>query len=353
MFRFENPHALIWLWLIPFFVLISLAFARYAQRKIGGQLGDRLVPFLTRSVSLRKRRMKLALQSLTLALIVIAMARPQLGQSKQEVRSEGFEIMLMVDVSESMMTEDVKPNRLEQAKVDLARLIDMMPGNKTGVIAFAGSAAVLSPLTVDPAAVKMYLDSLSTNSVSSQGTCFECALTTAEDAFEWGGASADEAAKVSRVILVASDGEDHEPGALEKAKQLAAKGVRIYTMAYGTEKGGSIPVRDNMGYLRGYKKDHTGQTILSQVKGDVLKELAEAGQGTMTFATGGDQIKDLVARLEKLEKAQFETQVATQYDERFQWVLLPAIVLALIELLLGERRGTFRIWKGRFEVPPA
>lgn len=353
MFRFENPQAFLWLWALPVLWALSWFAARWAARTLAGALGKRLAPFLSRSVSTKKRFWKGVLQSLALFCFVVALARPQVGESKQEIRSEGLEIILAVDVSDSMMAEDVKPNRLEQVKVELSRLIDLMPGNKTGVLAFAGSAALLSPLTNDPAAVKMYLDSLSPDSVSAQGTCFECALSAAADAFERGGISADDTVRVTRVVLIASDGEDQEPGALDAAKKLTDKGIRIFTMAYGTEKGGTIPVRDGMGYLRGYKKDRSGQTVLSQVRGDFLRELAGAGQGTFTYASfGSDHIKGIVDDLNKLEKTQFETQIATQYDERFQWVLFFGLVFALAEMILGERRLGFRLWKGRFEVPP-
>jgi Ca-activated chloride channel family protein len=354
MFRFENIAALNYLWLIPIIIVLGFIFDRINKKKMSKAIGLRLYPFLSSSVSPRKRRLKTILQVVTVFLMVLALARPQMGQSKQEVKSEGVEIMLAVDVSDSMMAEDVKPSRLAQAKSELSRLVDLMPGNKIGVIAFAGSAALFSPLTNDPAAVKMYIESLDTTSVSSQGTNFGAALTTAEEAFNRGGVTTDEVVRVTRVILIASDGEDHEPGALEQAQKLAKDGTRIFTLAYGTEKGGAIPVRDGMGFLKGYKKDRTGQTILTTVKGDALRALAESGQGSFYFATfGGTQTKLLVEDINKLEKTQFDTTMATQYDERFQYLLFFAILVGLYELFLGERRHSFRFWKGRFEVPPS
>jgi Ca-activated chloride channel family protein len=354
MFRFENTSAFLWLWCIPLLWAVAIFTARRQAAKMKKNVGSRLAPFLMRSASPVKRRWKLILQSLAIFFFVLSYARPQMGESKQEIRTEGVEIIFAIDVSDSMMAEDVKPNRLEQAKVELSRVVDRMPGNKTGVMAFAGSAALLSPLTNDPAAVKMYLESLSPDSVSAQGTCFECALQSAEQAFERGGVATDDTVKVTRVLLIASDGEDHEPGALEAAKKLQAKGIKIFTMAYGTEKGGAIPARDGMGYLRGYKKDRSGQTILTQVKGEALSALAQAGGGTFTFARfGGNHLDALVKSLDQLEKTQFDSKVATQYDERFQVFLLIGLCFALADLLLGERRGRFRLWKGRFEVPPA
>ncbi len=353
MFRFENTAVFIWLWLIPILWFVGWITARRRAKKLAKGLGTRLVPFLTRSVSPKKRAWRSALQLVALFFFILALARPQLGESKQEVKSEGIELIFAVDVSESMMAEDVKPSRLEQAKVELARLVDLMPGHKIGILAFAGSAALLSTLTTDPAAIKMYIESLSPNSVSAQGTCFECALQTGADAFKRGGAEANETTRVTRAILIASDGEDHEPGAVEAAQVLKKEGIRIETLAYGTEKGGAIPVRDGMGYLRGYKKDRSGQVILSRVKGEALRQLAQAGGGSFTFASfGGEHLRKLATELNRLEKAQFETTMATQYDERFQVFLLVGLLIAFLELLMGERRLGFRIWKGRFEVPP-
>ncbi|MBX2987137.1 MAG: VWA domain-containing protein [Bdellovibrionaceae bacterium] len=353
MFRFENPAAFMWLWLIPLYGAMVLIALRWERKRLAKGLGPRLAPFLTRSISTSKRRWKIFFQMTAVFFAVLAMARPQMGESKQEIRSEGIEIILAVDVSESMMAEDVKPSRLEQAKIELGRLVDLMPGNKIGVMAFAGSAALLSPLTNDPAAIKMYLESLSTDSVSSQGTCFECVLSAAADAFERGGVSADDTVKVTRAVVIASDGEDHEQGALDTARTLKDKGIRVFTVAYGTEKGGTIPVRDGMGYMRGYKKDNAGQVVISQVRGDFLRQLAAAGGGSFSFSSfGGQHVRRLADELGALEKSQFETTVATQYDERFQWFLLVALLFASADLALGERRAGFRLWKGRFEVPP-
>lgn len=354
MFRFENMTAFQYLWLLPVLLGLGFYFERRARKKMETAIGRRLYPFLSSSVSNKKRKLKTFLQVLTLIFFVLALARPQMGESQQQVKSEGVEIIFAVDVSESMMAEDVKPSRLAQAKAELSRLIDLMPGNKVGVVAFAGSAALLSPLTNDPGAIKMYLESLEPISVSSQGTNFTEALRVSKDAFERGGVTTDEVVRVTRVILIASDGEDHEPGALEEAKKMAGEGVRIFSLAYGTEKGGTIPMRDGMGFLRGYKKDRQGQTILTTVKGDALRALAEAGQGSFYFATfGGEQTKLLVEDISKLERTQFDTTLATQYEERFQSLLFLGIVLALLELFLGERRNAFRFWKGRYEVPPA
>jgi Ca-activated chloride channel family protein len=351
MFRFENPQAFMYLWLVPVLVILAVIFTRRAQSKLKKALGSRVAPFLTSSVSHSSRRLKLILQCTVIFFFVIALARPQMGESKQEVRSEGVELMLVVDVSESMMAEDVRPNRLEQAKTELSKLIELMPGSKFGIVAFAGSATLLSPLTTDPSSLRMYLDSLSPLSVSSQGTNFQAALREAADSFKRGGVDTDDTVRVTRVILLASDGEDHEPGALEEAKKLAKENTRIFSLVYGTEKGAPIPERDGMGFLRGYKKDRNGQTVLTTVKGDELQALAQAGQGSFYHASfGGDHLQKIISDINQLEKTQFESEIATQYDERFQTFVLLGVILGVLELLLGDRRRASRLWKGRFEV---
>lgn len=352
--RFAQMSAFNWLWLLIIVLMISFVYRRFFQPKIDKVIGPRLLPFLQKSVSPSKRNWKLLLQSFAVLFLIIALARPQLGAKTEQVKSEGIEIIFAIDVSESMMAEDVKPNRLEQVKAEMSRLIDLMPGNKIGIVAFAGSANLLSPITNDPSALKMYLESLSTNSVSSQGTNFEEALKTAKEAFDRGGATTDETHRVTRMILVASDGEDHEPNALKYADEITKQGIVIFGLAYGTEKGGTIPVRDGMGFLKGYKKDRQGQVVLTTVKGDALKELARMGKGSFYFASfGGNHLKQIAEDVNRLEKTQFDSTVATQYEEKFQIFIGIAFLLALIEISLSERRKAFRFWKGRYEVPPA
>lgn len=354
MFRFEDPSAFAYLWFLPILFIVYKLYDARAHKKIADKIGSRLYPFLTSSVSQRKRRIKIILETLVVILFVVALARPQMGQSQQKVNSMGVEMMLVVDVSVSMLAEDLRPSRLEQVKADLARLLDYMPGNKVGVIAFAGSSALLCPLTSDPAAIKMYLESLSPDSVSTQGTSFKEAFQAAKEAFERGGVTADNTTKVTRVILVASDGEDQEEGAEEFAQAMVKEGTRIFTVAYGTQKGAPIPQRDTTGFLKGYKKDKSGNTILTAVHGEELRKLAKAGQGSFYHAViGGNHLESIAEDISKLEKAEFESSMATQYEERFQIPLFLALLLGLLEIFLGERANSFRLWRGRYEVPPA
>jgi Ca-activated chloride channel family protein len=353
MFRFADPENLRWLVLVVLLFVISIFCQKQMQKKLKIAFGERLSPFLTQSLSLSRRRFKNLLQGLVLASLVFAWARPQSGQSKEEIKSEGIELVLLVDVSESMMADDVRPNRLEQAKIDLSRMVDIMAGNKIALVAFAGSAALLSPLTTDPSSLKLFIDSLAPSSVSTQGTNFAQALEEARGAFKRGSTAAEDNSHVSRAVVILSDGEDHEPGAHKVAETMVADGIRIFTVAYGTQKGAPIPERDSLGYLKGYKKDRSGNTVLTTVNGDELKKLADSGKGQFFFASpGADYLKRIAEAINQLEKSQFDTSISLQYQEIFQNFLIVTFLLGLLEMGLGERKAPFRLWRGRFEVPP-
>lgn len=352
MFRFESPESFQYMILILIAIFSAALASQLKEKKIHKSFDPRLAAFLSSSQSVYKKRWRMFLKALCVLFVVIALARPQAGQSTQEIKSEGIEIMLMVDVSNSMMADDLRPSRLAQAQLELSKILDLLPGSKVGLVAFAGSAALLSPLTTDPGALKLYLDSLSPLSVSTQGTNFLSGLQMAHESFKKGGVEVDESTKVTRVILVASDGEDHEQGALDFLAELNKEGVRVFTVAYGTEKGAPIPVRDELGYLRGYQKDEQGQTVLTTVKGDFLKTLAEQGQGSFYFSTfAGPHIQNLVEDFNRLEKSQFSSQMAVQYEEHYQIVLLIGFLLGIFSLFMSERKNITGKWKGRFEVP--
>ena len=349
--RFANPSAFDWLWLIPALILLAGVVEYRGRNVMKKAFGTKIAPFLTSSVSLPKRRLKFGLKLLALIFFIIAWAQPQMGKSMQEVKARGIEVMAAVDVSTSMLAEDVKPSRLQFAKSELGRLLDALSGDKVGLVAFAGSSVLISPLTNDKSALKMFVDSLSTQSVENQGTDVARALDESRKAFEHGGAESDDTSKVTRVILILSDGEDHEEGAIAAAKKLAADGTRIFTIAIGTEKGAPIPLRDDRGFLEGYKRDHHGQNVLSTVKGDFLRELAEVGHGSFHHASFGvNEASQIKAEFDKLQQAEFASSMATNYDERFQLPLLIGILLGLLDLCIGEKKGEGRIWRGRFEV---
>lgn len=350
-FKWGNYSAFYGLLAVVLLIAAYFYFEKSTIKKLHKGFGAKVADYLTQSVSYKKRRAQIFIQALAILFIIIALARPQAGESQQEVKSEGVELLILADVSESMLAEDVKPSRMDQMKIELSKLLDLMPGNKIGIIAFAGSSALLCPLTSDPNALRMYIDSLDVNSVSTQGTHFETALAYAKEAFEKGGVTQDQQSRTTRAILVVSDGEDQEKNALETAKSLVKEGIRIYTMAYGTEKGAAIPTRDRSGNMTGFKKDKSGQTIMTQVKGDFLAQLAKAGEGEFYFAYfNGDHLKKFVQAIGQLEKTQFQTSMMTQFDEKFTWPLFTGIVLMLLSFLLNDAKKVGIEWKGRHEI---
>lgn len=349
--KWGNSGAYFWLLGILALAAMYFYFERWSQKKLAKAFGVKVAEYLSQNVSLNRRRLQLGVQCLALVFIIVAMARPQAGQSQQEVKSEGVELLVVADVSESMLAEDVRPSRLAQMRIELSKLLELIPGNKIGIIAFAGSSALLSPLTSDPNALRMYIDSLDVDSVSSQGTNFETALSYAKEAFDKGGVTQDTQSRTTRAILVVSDGEDQEKGALDTAKKLSEEGIKIFTMAYGTEKGGAIPAKDRFGNMVGYKKDSSGQTVLTQVKGQFLGELAKLGGGRQYFAQfNGDHLKQFVSDLSELEKTQFQSSVTTQYEEKFTWPLLVGLIILFASFFINDRKLYNHEWKGRYEV---
>lgn len=352
--RFANASALNWLWTLPIFFFLSTFLARRSRTVWQKAVNAKLLPVLIASQSLSKRKVKLVLELAALLFFVVALARPQSGESRQKVKSEGIEIMLAVDVSQSMMAEDVRPSRLGLAKAEINRFLDSVGGDKVGLVAFAGSAVTLSPLTADKSALKMFVDALSPTAVSSQGTDFRRALSEAKTAFERGGADAGGDTSVGRLVLLVSDGEDNEPGALEAARELGNMGVKLFTLVVGTEAGGPIPIRDERGNVVDHLRNKKGEEVISKSKGDSLRELAKEGGGQFYFGSfGSDSIKEMVAEFNRLQKAQFDSMESTKYNEDYQPFLLLGILLALIEILMSDRRGPARLWRGRFEVNPS
>jgi Ca-activated chloride channel homolog len=350
-FHFENPSAFQLFGL----VIMLLAFAWWrlerTRKMLTAAFGAARLSFLSQTVSWSRRKVKIVLQCLALAILIFSLARPQSGESRIKAKSEGLELAIAVDVSTSMMAEDVRPSRLGLVQQELSRLLNLLGGDKVSLTAFAGSAVLLSPLTTDKSALKMYIDSLSPYTVSTQGTEFKKALAEADGSLKRGGLDNEGEAAVTKVILIISDGENHDEKDLDIANKIAASGIRIYTLAVGTEKGAPIPLRNEHGENEGFKRDKNNQVVISQSTGASLQKLAEVGHGTFRYLTfGGDAIKALLADLSQLQRTQFDTTDITNYHEDYQMFLVWGIVIALIELLLGERKGVGRIWRGRFEI---
>jgi Ca-activated chloride channel family protein len=250
-----------------------------------------------------------------------------------------------------MLTEDDKPSRLEHAKHEIMSLVDRLNGDRVGLIAFAGSALLISPMTSDHGAVKLYLSALSTNSVSTQGTNFKDVLVEAVRAFDRGGVEAANGVKPTRVLIIASDGEDNEHGAENQIKRALDQGVRIFTLGFGSMRGAPIPIRDERGNFQGYKKDRANQVVMSIPSDVVLTKLARSGGGSYYHSTFDEgELRNLVADVDKLQKVDFKTRMNTDYDEKFQVPLFLGILFSLLDLAFGARRKSTGVWRGRFGV---
>jgi Ca-activated chloride channel family protein len=350
-FRWESPDAFHWIW----FVLVLFVFVIWANRKNRKKMESTFAPkilnVLVQSRSMAKRRLKWLLQTVAFVLAICSLARPQFGESAQSIKSQGVELIVALDVSNSMMAEDMKPSRLEQARNEITRLMDQLAGDKVGLIAFAGSAVLISPLTNDYSSIKTFLETTGPISVTTQGTNFKAAIDQAVAAMKRGGLDQDDGVRTTKVLLFVTDGEQTTGDAMAAAKEALSKGIRIFALGLGTKAGAPIPARDEFGNLQGYKKDKEGKTVLSTANEEKLTQLAQAGGGAYYHSDfSGQAIKSIKSDLDRMEKSEFESQDMVNYDERFQLPLLFAILILFLEMILSERRSGTVKWKGRFEI---
>lgn len=273
---------------------------------------------------------RLWLRILALALLVVALARPQWGFHWEEVRRKGLDLMIVFDTSRSMMAADIKPSRLQQAKWGVRDLLRNLRGDRVGLVPFAGSSLLQCPLTIDYAAFAMTLDDLYGGIIPRGGTAIEQALRTAIQAFPAEGTA-------DRVVLLITDGEDHEGDPLRLLPELKEKGIRVYTIGIGTLEGEMVPAGDGQG---GYFKDRQGQIVKTSLQEDVLQKLALGTGGTYVRSAPGDTGLERVFNesIASLKRSEQETRTAKIYEERFGWPIAAALLLLAGEALLSDRR---------------
>ncbi|MBP5219002.1 MAG: VWA domain-containing protein [Bacteroidales bacterium] len=327
MIVFANPRYLLLLLLIPFF-FISLALWMRVRRIRLRKFGDEdLVNGLMPSWSKSKRWVRALLYSLAFFFFVIGLSRPQIGAKLSERKAKGAEIMVVLDVSNSMLARDYTPNRLERAKLAISRITDKLQDDRIGLIIFAGSSFVQLPITTDYVSAKMFLNSISTESVPVQGTAIGDALHTAMRSF-----SAQ--SEHSRAIIVITDGENHEDDAVAAAAQAAEAGIKVYTIGVGSSEGQPIPVSG------GLLKDKEGQIVVTRLDEETLKEIASAGNGAYVRA-GNDEfgLTPIIDDIRKMEDEEFKSIVFEEYDEQFMYFLGISLFFFVLEMLIGERRS--------------
>ena len=330
---FGNPQYLLLLAAIPVAVGL-LAFSLYTRNRALARFGDpALMRRLTESVNTPGRVTRSALTVLALGLIVLAIARPQWGETEQVVERHGVQLMVALDISRSMLAEDVKPNRLARAKLEVADLLQQLHGDEVGLVLFSGAAFIQFPLTFDYSTARTFLDNADTDMIPYQGTVIDEAIDVSMV-----GLDNDRAGH--KAILLISDGEEYqESDSLRAANRAADAGLTVYTIGVGTSDGEPIPIRDRWGNLVGYQEDGDGTMLLSRINEDVLRDVAEAGGGRFVMAGGSTSAAEVIAEeLDGLEKSVVESEVTNTRVERFQWFVAAAIALLMIAQLIPDRR---------------
>ena len=334
MFRFANEIWLYALLAIPVLLLVFWFNSRW-RTNVLKQLGDaEILQHLMPSVSKVLPRWKRFLFTLGLAFILVGMANPQIGTKYEEVKREGFELMICLDVSNSMLAEDLAPNRLERAKQAISRLVDRLKNDKIGVVVFAGEAYIQLPMTVDHSAAKLFLRSINTDIVPTQGTAIGKAIELAMGSFSTNS-------KANKSIIVITDGENHEDDALKQAAAAAEQGIKVHTIGIGSVDGAPIPTYKR-GQMLGYRKDREGNTVVTKLNETMLQQVAAAGEGTYVRANNSRTgLNALMDELEGMEREEFESKMFTSYEDRFQYFIAVALLLLLIEVLLPSRKLKF------------
>tara|TARA_R110002049_G_scaffold114927_1_gene266617 strand:+ start:31533 stop:32570 length:1038 start_codon:yes stop_codon:yes gene_type:complete len=331
MYQLEEK---IWFWalgvipvIILFFLVLQL-WKKSAQKKFANkQILKRLSP----NQSVFKSTLKVIVLCLAFACFAIALVNPKIGTKLETVKREGVDIVFAVDVSKSMLAEDIAPNRLEKSKQLVTQIINNLASDRVGIIAYAGRAVPQLPITTDYAAAKMFLQNMNTDMLSSQGTAINEAIKLAKTYF-------DNEEQTNRVLIIISDGEDHSEAAVSVAEEANEEGIRIFTIGVGDEKGGPIPIKKN-GILLNYKKDNKGETVITRLNEDVLKDIAKEANGVYINGTSTDVVVDNIREiLNGMEKTEFEAKQFSDFKDQFQWFLGFGILFLLIDIFLLERK---------------
>ncbi len=337
-FRFEKPEMLRALLAGPLLVLlflIDLAWRNRALKRFARTITrERMVP----GISTTRQVLRFLFVRRSLGLLVIALATPQFGLHEEKVVSDGVDLVVAVDVSNSMACEDLKPSRMEAARRSLEQLIERSKGDRIGLVVFAGEAFVQLPITNDRAAAKLFLGTIGTGSVGTQGTAIGAAIDLSRRSFQGEG-------HAGRAIIVITDGENHEDDAIGAAQRAAAENIVVHTVGMGTPQGGPIPVR-NAGQMMGFRKDGGGSTVVSRLDETMLRRIAAEGHGSYVRATGSSSgVQEIVDQLKAMDKSDTGSYTYTAREDQYQWPLGAALILYLGYLLLGEQRNARPFWR--------
>ena len=329
MFRFEEPAYLYLLLLLPLLAVFYL-YSNYRKRKAIRRFGDPvLMAQLMPDVSKYRPDVKFWLIFAAIGLFAVLLARPQFGSKLETVKRQGVEVMIALDISNSMLAQDVQPSRLEKAKRLVAQLVDKMENDKVGMIVFAGDAFTQLPITSDYISAKMFLESINPSLISKQGTAIGAAINLATRSF-----TPQEG--VGRAVIVITDGENHEGGAAEAAKAAAEKGIQVNVLGVGMPDGAPIPVEGT----NDFRRDRDGNVVVTRLNEQMCQEIAQAGDGIYVRVDNSNAAqKAITQEINKMAKADVETQVYTEFNEQFQAIAWIILLLLLVEMLILERKN--------------
>ena len=330
MFRFANIEMLWWLITIPVCVIAYIIITKRKQRQLM-EFGDpELMAQLMPDASKSRPIVKFTLLMVALTLLIVAAARPQYGQQEKTVKRQGIEVMVALDISNSMLAEDVAPNRLDRAKQMLSKMIDNMTDDKVGLVVFAGEAFTQLPITCDYVSAKMFLNTISPKLIPTQGTAIGAALQTAIRSF--GSQESD----AGRAIILITDGENHEDDATAVAKQAQELGIQVFVIGIGKPEGSPIPVPGTNDYI----KDRSGQVVVSRLNEEMCQEIAQAGKGAYVRCDNTNTaMRALQQELDRIATTDLETTVYADYNEQYQSFLLIALLLLVIDCFILMRQN--------------
>ena len=330
MFRFANIEMLWWLITTPVFVIAYIIYTKHKRRQLM-EFGDQeLVAQLMPDASKGRPIWKFSLLLLAWVLLIVAGSRPQYGQQEKTIKRQGIEVMVALDISNSMLAEDVAPNRLDRAKQILSKMIDNMVDDKVGLVVFAGEAFTQLPITCDYVSAKMFLNTITPNLISTQGTAIGAALQTAVTSF---GATEGEA---GRAIILITDGENHEDDAIAAAKQAQELGIQVFVVGIGKPEGSPIPKPGSNDYF----KDRSGQVVVSRLNEEMCQQIAEAGKGIYVRCDNTNTaMRALQQELDRMATAELESTVYADYNEQYQSFVLIALLLIVIEFFILSRKN--------------
>ena len=332
MINFAQPQYLLLIFLIPLFFAAYALMLHFRKRRLR-RFGDgALVSGLMPSVSSAKGWVRITLFSLAFFFFAIGLSRPQIGAKLKEHKTKGVEIMIALDVSNSMLAADYSPHRLDRAKLAISKLVDRLRDDRIGLIVFAGSSFVQLPITTDYVSAKMFLNSITTESVPIQGTAMGDAINTAIRSF-----SAQ--SEKSRAIIVITDGENHEDDPVAAAREAASMGIRVFTIGVGSDQGKPIPMNGEL------LKDKNGEIVVTRLEENTLREVASAGNGMYVRAGNSEfGLNPIIDEIKKMDAEEFSSVIFEEYDEQYMYFFAIALALFVIEMLIGERRIRRRLF---------